>query len=76
VQAARYCRAANDSIFVMTETSPVQVLRTEAPRAIATDLRAGTSLALTKYRLSLWLKSPRPYLMLIGFAGFLGFWYL
>ena len=31
--------------------------------------RAGASLALTKHRLSLWLKSPRPYLMLIGFAG-------
>ncbi len=30
----------------------------------------------TLYRLSLWLKSPRPYLMLIGFALFLGFWYL
>ena len=33
-------------------------------------------LSLTMYRLSLWLKSPRPYLMLIGFALFLGFWYL
>jgi ABC-type nitrate/sulfonate/bicarbonate transport system permease component len=33
-------------------------------------------LALSMYRLSLWLKSPRPYLMLIGFALFLGFWYL
>ena len=31
---------------------------------------------LTMYRLSLWLKSPRPYLMLVGFALFLGFWYL
>jgi ABC-type nitrate/sulfonate/bicarbonate transport system permease component/CRP-like cAMP-binding protein len=31
---------------------------------------------LTMYRLSLWLKSPRPYLMFIGFALFLGFWYL
>ena len=31
---------------------------------------------LTLYRISLWLKSPRPYLMLIGFALFLGFWYL
>lgn len=31
---------------------------------------------LTMYRISLWLKSPRPYLMLIGFALFLGFWYL
>jgi NitT/TauT family transport system permease protein len=33
-------------------------------------------LALTMYRLSLWLKSPRPYLMVIGVALFLGFWYL
>ena len=33
-------------------------------------------LGLTMYRLSLWLKSPRPYLMLVGFALFLGFWYL
>jgi ABC-type nitrate/sulfonate/bicarbonate transport system permease component len=35
-----------------------------------------TSLGLTMYRLSLWLKSPRPYLMFVGFALFLGFWYL
>jgi sulfonate transport system permease protein len=35
-----------------------------------------SSLSLTMYRLSLWLKSPRPYLMLLGFALFLGFWYL
>jgi ABC-type nitrate/sulfonate/bicarbonate transport system permease component len=33
-------------------------------------------LALAMYRLSSWLKSPRPYLMLIGFALFLGAWYL
>jgi len=32
--------------------------------------------SLTMYRMSLWLKSPRPYLMFIGFALFLGFWYL
>jgi NitT/TauT family transport system permease protein len=35
-----------------------------------------TSLGLTMYRLSLWLKSPRPYLMVVGFALFLGSWYL
>jgi len=35
-----------------------------------------TSWALSMHRTSLWLKSPRPYLMLIGFAGFLSFWYL
>ncbi len=35
-----------------------------------------STLSLTMYRLSLWLKSPRPYLMVIGFALFLGFWYV
>jgi NitT/TauT family transport system permease protein len=59
----------------MTETTPVQVLRTDVPAAIAAESRSGLSLTLTKHRLSLWLKSPRPLLMLIGFAGFLGFWY-
>lgn len=33
-------------------------------------------MALTVFRISLWLKSPRPYLMLIGFALMLGMWYL
>ena len=48
-----------------------------ARRAMTSDtVSQATSLALTMYRLSSWLKSPRPYLMLIGFAGFLGFWYL
>jgi NitT/TauT family transport system permease protein len=35
-----------------------------------------TGLALTMFRLSQWLQSPKPYLMLLGFALFLGFWYL
>jgi len=35
-----------------------------------------SALGLTMYRLSLWIRSPRPYLMVIGFALFLGFWYL
>ena len=35
-----------------------------------------TTMALTVYRIATWLKSPRPYLMLIGFALFLGFWML
>jgi NitT/TauT family transport system permease protein len=33
-------------------------------------------MSLARYRLSQWIKSPRPYLMLIGFALFLGAWYL
>jgi len=46
-----------------------------------TDTQAGaqgpevSALGLTMYRLSTWLKSPRPYLMAIGFALVLSFWY-
>lgn len=35
-----------------------------------------TGMALTMYRVSNWLKSPKPYLMLLGFVVLLGFWYL
>lgn len=35
-----------------------------------------TGMALTMFRLAQWLRSPRPYLMVVGFALFLGFWYL
>jgi len=34
-----------------------------------------TSMALTAYRIASWLKSPKPYLMMLGFACVLGFWY-
>src|SRR3984893_18910108 len=37
--------------------------------------RQATALMLTMHRLALWVGSPRPNLMLIGFALFLGFWY-
>jgi sulfonate transport system permease protein len=60
----------------MTETTPVQLLRAEAPATTLTaKSRSNLSLTLVKHRLSQWLKSPRPLLMLIGFASFLGFWY-
>lgn len=35
-----------------------------------------TGLSLSMFRFSQWLASPRPYLMVIGFALFLGFWYM
>ncbi len=35
-----------------------------------------TGFALTMFRLAKWLRSPRPYLMVSGFALFLGAWYL
>ena len=46
-------------------------------RSIHRKLHSGDiqGMNLTLYRISLWLKSPRPYQMLIGFALFLGFWY-
>ena len=34
-----------------------------------------TGVSLTVYRISHWLKSPRPYLMILGFAIALSFWY-
>jgi NitT/TauT family transport system permease protein len=44
--------------------------------AAAQASRPATALMLNMYRLALWLRSPRPYLMLIGYALFVGFWYL
>lgn len=35
-----------------------------------------SGVALTMFRFAQWLKSPRPYLMVIGFSLVLGFWYL
>ena len=47
-------------------------------RTIHRKLHSGDSqgVNLTVYRFKQWLKSPRPYLMLIGFTLFLGAWYL
>jgi NitT/TauT family transport system permease protein len=47
-------------------------------RGIHRKLHSGDiqGMNLTLYRLSQWLKSPRPLLMLIGFTLFVAFWYL
>ena len=61
----------------MSETELSDFRGVNAPQATGGEtVRQATSWELTMHRVSLWLKSPRPYLMLIGFAGFLGFWYL
>jgi NitT/TauT family transport system permease protein len=61
----------------MSETELSDFRSVNAPQATGDETtRQATSWELTRHRVSLWLKSPRPYLMLIGFAGFLGFWYL
>jgi NitT/TauT family transport system permease protein len=36
----------------------------------------GSGWALTAFRIEQWLKSPKPYLMVTGFAIMLGLWYL
>ena len=48
-----------------------------APAAPGGDGGGGaTGLALLSFRLSQWLKSPKPYLMVAGFAIMLGLWFL
>ncbi len=48
----------------------------DAPAAAPRPQGHATGLALTLFRISRWLRSPKPFLMLLGFALFLGFWYL
>ncbi len=68
---------ANVKCHEMSETELSDFHGVNAPQATGGEtIRQATSWELTRHRVSLWLKSPRPYLMLIGFAGFLGFWYL
>ena len=38
--------------------------------------RQASRTEIAMYRLSQWLRSPRPYLMVLGYTLFLGFWYL
>jgi NitT/TauT family transport system permease protein len=47
-----------------------------AERQSAQSAGAPSALELKLYRLGQWLQSPRPYLMLLGYALLLGFWYL
>lgn len=42
----------------------------------AAQLQRRNAAELTMLRLAEWLRSPQPYLMLVGFALFLGLWYL
>jgi NitT/TauT family transport system permease protein len=68
---------AREPKLIMTEASPVGVLNGNVRRAMPDDaIHSVSPLTVAIHRFSLWLKSPRPYLMLIGFALFIGFWYL
>lgn len=48
----------------------------QPPAMIGTSPALSASMHAKLLRLGRWLSSPRPYLMLIGFALFLGFWHL
>jgi ABC-type nitrate/sulfonate/bicarbonate transport system permease component/CRP-like cAMP-binding protein len=54
-----------------------QGARSTAEPKVETKVQTATptGLALTMFRLSQWISSPKPYLMLTGFALLLGFWY-
>jgi ABC-type nitrate/sulfonate/bicarbonate transport system permease component len=47
----------------------------DIPRHAAAPTPAPAALAAGFLRLALWLRSPRPYLALIGFGAFILFWY-
>jgi len=47
----------------------------EKPGVVQGD-GVGSGWALTMFRLSQWIRSPKPYLMVTGFAIMLGLWYL
>lgn len=51
-------------------------LRDDSTATVAQIADRPSRIEAASYRLGQWLRSPRPYLMLIGFALFLGFWYL
>lgn len=55
----------------------VNVALAQGPTAVLAEADRGPGpLESFASRLAQWLRSPRPYLMLLGFALFLGFWYL
>jgi NitT/TauT family transport system permease protein len=63
--------------FTMPETTAAMV--PSFKQAAGADSMLGaevTGMSLTVYRISQWVKSPRPYLMLLGFGFILSFWYL
>jgi ABC-type nitrate/sulfonate/bicarbonate transport system permease component len=43
---------------------------------VPADAAEASRFELATYRISQWLRSPRPYLMLLGFALFFALWYL
>lgn len=55
-------------------TLPVAVA-SQVPHFTQAQATMATGLTLTMFRVSQWLKSPKPYLMITGFATLLALWY-
>ncbi len=63
--------------FTVSDTVAARVHgATPAKAATSSDPSAASGMALTMFRISQWISSPKPYLMLLGFALMLGLWYL
>ena len=78
VVMSRFAALINTDYTVPEASARLRGVKTPpAARPAAAPQRGEMSgLALNMYRISRWLKSPRPYYMVLGFAIFLGFWYL
>ncbi|MBS0445900.1 MAG: ABC transporter permease subunit [Proteobacteria bacterium] len=62
--------------FAAPDSVAARVPHIEAPAAAPQHKGSATGWALTMFRFRQWIESPRPYLMLTGFACLLLFWYL
>lgn len=62
--------------FLASPAVASRVPHFSADDAAALPGGAGDVWARTAYRMSQWFKSPKPYMMLAGYAFVLGFWYL
>lgn len=70
VVMSRFATMINKEFTVPPETAA------QVPRFTQAQTTVATGMTLTMFRLSQWLKSPKPYLMLTGFAILLATWYL
>ncbi len=77
---SRFATMINKDFAVSGENAQLTTPSQTATGADSRSSSAGgapiTGTALTMFRFAQWLRSPRPYLMLIGFALLFGFWFL
>lgn len=57
-------------------TDLLRVMAADADESATSSTNQLTGMALTMYRIQQWFNSPKPYLLLLGFGVFFGFWYL